>query len=343
MDFSPPSSRIHAGTPSLQLRTRAACNIYKSKNLPTYASALGSNRQKPKAHDPFDPQHTAMEKVFESQGLTCRKETWRKWFAGVSSPGPAKLRDLDRTYDPAYPYLSKLITGARLTRTRNTPPDPLHIHFSALDAAAYVGESGDAEWVAERETRSQQVLLDLHRRWRPNFQGVIEMPFQSLHGSGTPSTSTCRLRAADYNYFSADSIGLFLLSLAQDDAFFNDERRTIWAIDLASAALATYGLLYCESHLFHWGKIQEHGTLWAGASSLFWERPIRFIYDFDFTRHDPGPVVIKNLRLARRHYRHWLAGMGLRPSHIVPLLHAATTARPTKIGAKTPGEFLYTA
>lgn len=347
--FSPPAKDHSAEQPTSQLRKRAACSLVKQHLL--------GNR-----HRPFEAQQTAMAKALQPYvdgDGEFRGSTWNSWWTAERDLKAGSLDLLDRASGKPKGFIRELVLGGMLGK----PLSPLHAHFDALDAAGYFGRPDD-DWEAHRREIAMSVLRHLHQKWRPNRNHQVpgalpkssfkveqdalpnqeeEAVFRTLPlgyqayfkrllntpDSLSQSTSTA------YDLQSPACMPEFLFAIGHDIKFMSLDKIDIWALDLATASLALWGLLYADRYDTVLGSQQQYSVLWQELHALFWEDSDKYAAShYDFLLHIVGLErttnnydVIGVFAYARMSYTSSLEELGLHSSDINAVIDKSRDAR----------------
>lgn len=293
----------------IRLRRRVALNIVK-------AELLGDR------HDPLEHQGSWVEEAFldrhqhEKNARSPGRNTWMSWWDCKHDMQPSRLAILDRVVLPRYGNRNGAITAL----IDGSPfDDATHLHLAAVAAAGYCAGAVEEEWVAERRLRSMMVLVSLSHRWRPGWHGELPLFAGPIKGNALRNSVRVEERTRQvYDFYSPVSIVAFLYHMAFDQHWMAEARLKPWALDLASAALALWGLVYCTRHEFTLApRLHPYRLLVGGLLDLF------FLDDDEFDREkiarnfdldeefDQMPEAFDHLWKARAIYQEALEELGI--------------------------------
>ena len=278
--------------PLKPLRDRIACNLVKAK-------VLGD------AHDPSEAQGTQMadalagiERPGRAKQLDAR--TWNSWWAAQHKVQPTNIEWLDGISGQPPGLITSLITGAEFDH-------PICWHLQALDAASYWGD-GKPGWERERERRAGIVLQALHRRWAPRGRQLSQL-FPGAKLGDFLTGDAC----AVHDHLAPTSVVPFLFNLARETHYLNDERRPIWALDLATSVLAGAAMI---RHLqtVPLSRMGDYFAITDLMVDVFWEpdplsmvaEPIAYFGEYNWDMD-----ARLNLDLAGTEYRQLLQRQGV--------------------------------
>ncbi len=333
--------------PSWQLRTRAACSVVKLE-------LLGE------LYDPVKHQASSVVRTLEQKyHVDLDRKTWMSWWQAETPIDLKKnklaiLDRLARKHFGGNGAVSALLSGKAFD-------NPLHLHFDALDAASYCGGETEESWLSEREKRATQVLVSLHRKWRPGLRGQINL-FPSKQKAEFDAASPERRKQLEhewsglshiiwkdlrdrppsvsiearntYNVFSPASVAFFLFAIGLDRNFVYDEMVHSWALDLASAILGLFGLVWCFRHEF------EASTHFIPYKRIMAVLDLLLDEDHEFDRKQfvrnigydelffAQPESFENFWHARDAYKETIETLGLHRSAIRAIADAPYENRP---------------
>jgi hypothetical protein len=354
-------SPAEALIPTERIRRTAAINLFKR-------ILLGDR------HRGGDPQWLEVADALFGYGDENRefvsKQTWIRWMSGEHPLRDTKASKIDdviwdildksslprvsTTRDTRRRLFSNILQGIPLKAPLKHPIGSLDRHLYALDAAIWYDGNDWQACRAEKLTRANEVLLELHTAWDP-FTGWIYSGFISdwekysspdnrtfSEEKGTPklefSPNIIRFLKqkppkpsepfnAPFSIYVPFTVVDFLLTIQFDYHFLVDERLDTWSIDLASVGAALIGIVfanYQNSTLNSFAKERHYAD---GFIQLFWsEKPnLREIvsrFNFlDDDQNDKDTVKAHALLLqARRRYRRFLRSYGIRWQDIRELL-----------------------
>lgn len=337
--------------PTFQLRRIAACNLVKK-------AVLGGE------NIPGDFQADLMlSKLDELAEKQIDRRTWLAWMLGRSQFKDKNMLLLDRAYKKATGedgFITSLIQ-ADLSDGQDGVWS-INLHFDALDAAGYWGGGSEQTWSLEKQKRIERVFSWLHSIWNPSSGAIYNSfrsdfkieydmssceekeqirvslakfqpdPFDVLMNE-PPRPSSDLIQAFDV--FSPVRIWEFLLAMAEDHKFLVEERFEHWALDLASASAALYGLAYLHRYET-FGSIRPNmeSHIASGLYDLFWEEET----DFDTVLWRMGigekwarveaAGKLSHLWQARLFYQKTLGEMGLTVSAVADVMKRQWTEMP---------------
>lgn len=175
-----------------------------------------------------------------------------------------------------------------------------------MDAASYWGD-GQPGWEREREQRAATVLQALHRRWTPHGRQLPQL-FPGTKREDFLRSEACAL----HDHLAPTSVVRFLFGLARETHFLNDERRSVWAQDLATAVPAGAGMI---RHLqtVPLSRMGDYFTITELMADVFWAvDPLSMVADpiayFDEYGWDMDARM--NLDFAGVEYRQLIGELG---------------------------------
>lgn len=358
--FSPPAKDRSAELPTFQVRKRAACSLVKQQ-------LLGDR------HRPFEVQQTAMAKAlranFRDSEKEVSKETWASWWSGRREMKAGSLAMLDRASGQPEGFIASLVTGSPYQ-----PLSCLHLHFEALDAAGYFGRKSDETWEQERRDRALAVLDVLHQKWRPTAsryvrhafpKSCLQVEYEALatdeereaywaETGDMKAYFEMRLNDPDplsdatfdaYDPQSPVCMPRFLMAVGHDLDFLSEDKIEAWAWDLATAALALFGLLHASRYDGSLGAQREHMWLWSQMFALFWMPPENhtpvsdheFMLYFVELRHTAEYVEVLDIFCrARSSYQARLNELALVPADVRAIFNKSIAMRPIVYSASRP-------
>ena len=115
----------------------------------------------------------------------------------------------------------------------------------------------------------------------------------------------------------------FLFELARETHFITDERRSIWALDLATATLAAAGMIW-HLNTVPPSRMGDYFAVTDLLVDLFWDSdPLSMVAEpiAYFDQADWDIAARLNLDLARAEYEQFLGGLGLDKECLRDTLH----------------------
>ena len=208
-----------------------------------------------------------------------------------------ELLEPNASKNPKYPLLQKA--------DDYQPVSAWHLHLDAIEAVALAEANWNAEWETVKAIAAAKVLNVLHERWNPrggtiyatlssNFrvdwdrandsekeqmrQGCAQMkpnlfPYL-MKKAATPSWSHIGLNVD----VTPSQVHKLLFAMSADEDFLVADRFDVWALDLATAALAMLARALAD----------RHNTLAAAGSELiFWDA-----YEMLFFREEESQEAV---------------------------------------------------
>lgn len=302
------------------LRRKGAANFFKSV-------VLGAKNVAGKH------QTQAMINAMPTQFATAAffDKTWKTWFGKgfQSSPQDKSVAvmdqiarvmqsvspDFDRFQLPSHPHFyAELSRGGLMARllqpteaadrlavliaraNEYEPLSALHLHFDALDAAAWLDGFGELPWVAVTSVAARRILELLHDRWGPRHGSLydsFESDFSFDWRTASPEKKreirefTARFKPDLFSYWmkpgvrpdwnsvgysrdiAADHTYKLLFAFAADPKFLNERRLPIWSLDLATASLAMHALAWVDRYNTMASGGPEELHYWCALHAIF--------------------------------------------------------------------------
>lgn len=332
-------------------------------------------------HEPNEPQTVSLLRELADLGADIADRTWQDWFGSQSrKPQISMIRRLDEYATqltkrcPAAQgegiragYFHDLVYGGLMQRMLASteaanpvytymqraqeymPTSLLHLHFDAMDAAAWHMNYGDVPWTVIAAIAADRIQQLLSERWSPRSGSVYatfrsdlnikwaaadEAQRQAIKESLAqimPDLFEVHMRSGAWPDWarlgvSADSpheyIHKLLVAIAATPEFLVEDRLEAWSLDLATSALAMHALA--------WPNRYETMALGAPPELLYWAA----LYEI-FFESEPGEIDCWSLggvladwpadwsehtaatfQNARQTYSALLWGLGLKPGDV---------------------------
>jgi hypothetical protein len=220
------------------------------------------------------------------------------------------------------------------------PLSRIHLHLDAIESAALFDSKGVAPVRLVVETAATRVLELIHSRWSPR-QGTVypELTPDLESGereadaeeqmriaqrdrrqrTGRPEARQPRVACPDWSLVDVESdiaplnVYRLMLALARDADFLVADRLHVWALDLASAAIATHALPEVLPHSVHGRRNGPEMIYWEALASLFYsDETDGAVVDaiaaaFDVNKTECTEAAVDSLFRARASYRELLS------------------------------------
>lgn len=194
---------------------------------------------------------------------------------------------------------SKNVTDILISRaSRYQPRTPIHLHFDAIEVAAWAEDFKGVSWESVTRIAAQRILDILAHRWGPR-QGYLYAEFSSsfrLQWEVADSNERARIQAGlagiRPNPFerlmesgarphwptvgcdtdiASPHIYKLLFALASEPEFLVADRFQAWALDLATAALAMYALAWTNRYTTMGVQICDEKLFWMALDKVYFD------------------------------------------------------------------------
>lgn len=353
------------------LRRKGAANLFKSVVL---GAKNVAGKHQTQAMINAMPKQFATAAIFD--------KSWKTWFGNgfQSSPQDKSVAvmdqiarvmqsvspDFDRFQLPSHPHFyAELSRGGLMARLLQPteaadrlavliarandyePVSALHLHFDAIEAAAWFDAFGDVPWAVVTAVASRRILELLHDRWGPRHGSLYDRFESDFSFEWRMADSekkreirefTARFKPdlfdycmkpgvrPDWNFvgcsrdIAADHVYKLLFALAADPKFLNERRLPIWSLDSATASLAMHGLAWVDRYNTMALGGPEELHYWSALHAVFFT-----VEPFDY--FEIGPAVgcssanwqqesLSCLMRARESYHSLLHSLDISPQQI---------------------------
>lgn len=186
-------------------------------------------------------------------------------------------------------------------------PSPIHLHFDAIETSERAEGFLNLPWTTVKSIAAEFILAALAERWNCR-DGTLYAAFRSREKRRWDVASDEErqvTRAATAKFvpdifsrlmangcwpdWSVVGVSLdtpvyqVLFSLAADETFLVDEIVDVWALDLATAALALYSEAWCDRYNTFGARVSKESIFWAAFYQIFF-RPDDEVFDDYFIR-----------------------------------------------------------
>lgn len=241
------------------------------------------------------------------------------------------------------------------------PISTLHLHVDAIEICALSEGYGDISWETVKQIGAERIFKLLTERWGPR-QGTVFSELTSnlrLQWDGASPEERIEIRK-DFARFRPDlfesnlnaraipdwdiagvrtdvsplHIYKVLFSLAADTNFLVADRLAVWALDLATAALAMHALAWSDRYTTFDQPISDELIFWCAFDDLFFSHESIDPDNQDFvgamTRCDAewGLESFERFLQARKIYHDELIDLGISEKDVLSIAMQATKVHP---------------
>ena len=285
-------------------------------------------------------------------------------------PGPtfySKMMEGGLSKELLEPCTTKKAKYALIQRADEYQPlSQWHLHLDAIETVALTDGNGNADWETVKRIGAVKVLSLLHERWNvrdgsiypsltSNFRVEYELASETVKEEMRQSCSRMRpnlfqplMEKAAIPDWSRVKVAVdvgptqvhrLLFSLAADTDFLVADRFNAWALDLASAALATMALAMTDRYNNFGPTPGPDMEFWDAYEVLFFrnEESQDFIFDslclamgsLD-ARFSSGSLEL--LVAAGARYKHAIAQLGIKPEQVLEMTFRCLDIHPLIYG-----------
>lgn len=348
-------------------------------------------------HIANDPQTNSLLRELADMDSLIADRTWQSWFASRPPlPQPSKIRCLDqyiaqlkmcgqvkrsKSICPEFRdgYFCELVHGGLMSQLLSPteasepvhtlmrraqeyqPRSPLHLHFDAIDAAAWHQSYGDVPWSVVVAIASDRILQLLDDRWSPRAGEVYagfssdfslkwakadELKRKEMRRSEAkmkPNLFEHRMKrgaSPDWQLLGVspdiphEHIYKLLFALAADPDFLVADRLAAWSLDLATSALAMHALAWTDRYKTMTLGMPPELQYWVALHEIFFNpdisqidhRSIASVTESWPAAWSQGSAAV--LVNARNAYAILLDDLGLEPGHACAGLLKTREKRP---------------